>query len=91
VARRILLGDNMSGGAVMLRPIMLEFRVSNALPFLQYAAQINPCTGLDRPRGFQEFEVPRFRSSRHTKLVRLSALRTGRLYSSENILGTRFC
>ena len=34
---------------------------------------------LDRPRGFQEFEVPRFQDSRHTKVVRLSALRTGRL------------
>jgi len=35
---------------------------------------------VDRPRGFQEFEVPRFEDSRHMKVVRLSALRTGRLY-----------
>ena len=40
----------------------------------------NPITGLDRPRGFQEVEAPRFQDNRHMKVVRLSALRTGRLY-----------
>ena len=39
----------------------------------------NPWTGLDRPRGFQEVEAPRFQDSRHKKVVRLSALRTGHL------------
>jgi hypothetical protein len=39
-----------------------------------------PITGLYRRWGFQEVEAPRFRDSRHMKLVRLSALRTGRLY-----------
>jgi len=29
---------------------------------------------------FQEVEAPRFQDSRHMKVVRLSALRTGRLY-----------
>jgi hypothetical protein len=38
-----------------------------------------PVQAYYRPRGFQEFEAPRFRDSRHMKLVR-SALRTGRLY-----------
>jgi hypothetical protein len=37
-------------------------------------------TGLDRPRGFQEVEAPRLRDNRHMKVVRLSDLRTGRLY-----------
>ena len=37
-------------------------------------------TGLDRHRGFQEAEAPRFQDNRHMKVVRLSALRTGRLY-----------
>ena len=33
----------------------------------------NPCTGLDRPWGFQEAEIPRFQDSRHMKVVRLAA------------------
>jgi len=37
---------------------------------------------------FQEFEATRFQDSQHMKVVRLSALRTGRLYSSGNISGT---
>jgi len=37
-----------------------------------------PITGLDRAREFQEAEAPRFQDSRHLKVVRLSALRTGR-------------
>jgi len=36
------------------------------------------CTGLDRPCGFQEVEAPRFRDSRHMKVVR-SAVHTGQL------------
>ena len=40
----------------------------------------NPITGLERPWGFQEFEALRFQENRHTKVVRLSAIRTGRLY-----------
>ena len=35
---------------------------------------------LDRPLGFQEAEAPRFYDNRHMKVIRLSALRTGRLY-----------
>jgi hypothetical protein len=50
-----------------------------------------PVTGLDSPWGFQEVEAPRFHDSRHMKVVKLSALRTGRLYSQENIPGTHFC
>jgi hypothetical protein len=40
----------------------------------------NPCRGLERPRGFQEVEAPRFQGSWHMKVVSLSALRTGPLY-----------
>jgi hypothetical protein len=43
-------------------------------------------TGLDRPWGFQEFEAPRFQDNRHMKVVRLSTLRTGRLYPQEIFL-----
>jgi hypothetical protein len=48
-------------------------------------------TGLDRPLGFQEIEAHRFIDNRHMKVVRLSALRTGRLYPPRNIPGTHFC
>ena len=50
----------------------------------------NPITGLDRPRGFQEAEAPRFQDNRHVKMVR-SALRTGRLYPPGNTPCTHFC
>jgi hypothetical protein len=45
-----------------------------------------PITGLDRNWGFQEVEAPRFQERRHIKVVRLSALRTGRLYAQEIFL-----
>ena len=56
---------------------------------VQYYSNVrwsNSITGLDRPRGFQEFEVPRFQDNQHMKVVRLSALHTGRLYSQEIFL-----
>jgi hypothetical protein len=51
----------------------------------------NPITGLDRPLGFQEVEAPIFLDNRHMKVVRLSALHTGRLYPPGKIPGTHFC
>ena len=53
--------------------------------------QSNPITGLERPRGFQEGEAPRFQDSRHMNVVRLSAVRTGPLYPPGNIPGAHFC
>jgi hypothetical protein len=41
--------------------------------------------------GFQEVEAPRFIDNRHMKVVRLSALLTGRLYPPGNTPGTHFC
>ena len=39
-----------------------------------------PVTGLHRTWRFLEVEAPQFQDNRHVKIVRLSALRTGRLY-----------
>jgi hypothetical protein len=50
-----------------------------------------PLQALDRPLGFQEVEDPRFQDNRHMEVVRLSALRAGRLYIPKNIPGTHFC
>jgi hypothetical protein len=52
---------------------------------------MNPITDQDGPWGFQEFEALRFQDSLNMKLVSLSALHTGRLYTSQNIPGTHFC
>jgi len=43
------------------------------------------------PEGSRRFEAPRFQDSRHMKEVRLSTVRTGRLYHPGNIAGTYFC
>jgi hypothetical protein len=53
-------------------------------------AKTVPITGLNRPMSFQEVEAPRFLDNRHMKVVKLSALRTGHLYSLRNIPGTYF-
>ena len=42
-------------------------------------------------RRFPELEVPRFQDIWYMKVVRLSALSTGRLYLPGNIPGTYFC
>jgi hypothetical protein len=46
----------------------------------------SPITGLDRPWGCQQVEAPSFQDSRYMKVVRLSALRTGRFYTQEIFL-----
>ena len=56
-----------------------------------HKAKSNPITDLDRPRGFQEVEAPRFQDSRHIKMVTFLALHTGRFYPQEIFPGTHFC
>jgi len=50
------------------------------------AVKAIPFTGLDRSLGFQVVKAPRFQDNRHMKVVRLSAIRTGRLYPQEIFL-----
>jgi len=64
---------------------------STQLHMFYCKGKCNPITGLDRPWWFQEDEAPRFQNNRYMKMISLSALRTGRLYSPGNIPGTHFC
>jgi hypothetical protein len=72
----------------------LLWRITQNLKFKAYLndeRESNPITCLDRPWGFQEFEAPRFQDNQQMKVVRSSALGTGRLYFPGNIPGTHFC
>jgi hypothetical protein len=46
---------------------------------------------LYKPWEFQEAEAPRFQENWHMMVVRLSALRSGRVYPPGNIASTNFC
>ena len=48
----------------------------------------NSSTDLDGPQGFQEAEAPRFADSWHMKVVRFSAVHTGRLNPLGNMPGS---
>ena len=52
---------------------------------MQYKTNF-PATGLERALGFEEAEAPEFLDNLHKKVVRLSAVRTGRLYPQEGFL-----
>jgi len=43
------------------------------------------------PEDSRRLRLPEFLGNRHMKVVRLSALRTGRLYTPGSIPGTNFC
>jgi hypothetical protein len=45
----------------------------------------------ENPRDVLEVEALRYQDNWHMKVLRLSALRTGRLYPHGNIPGTHFC
>ena len=76
--------------------IILQIIKSNnivQLVLTKYLAKVKaiPVRAYYRARGFQEVEVPRFHDNRHMKVILLSALSTGHLYSLGNIHGTHFC
>jgi hypothetical protein len=54
--------------------------------FIKLKKKAFPLQALDRPLGFQEVQASELLDNRHKKVVRLSALRTGRLYPHEGFL-----
>jgi hypothetical protein len=69
-----------------------NLRLSSVWRFVSATGVIikrTPITSLDRPWGFQEVEAPRFQDNRHVKVVRLSVLRTGRLYPPFLLISVR--
>ena len=77
---------SFSGRATVTSPVSVNISVFNCETLRLLWRKSNPITGLDRPRGFQEVKAPRFQDNRHMKVLRLSALRTGRLNPQEIFL-----
>jgi hypothetical protein len=76
----------------MVSLISYEFNLKPSYPCNNIKVKVKQShRGLDRPFGLQEVEAPRFLDNRHMKVVRLSALRTGRLYLPGKNPGTHFC
>ena len=53
--------------------------------------KVIPLQAWTGPEGSRRLRLPDFQDNRHMKVVRLSALRTGRLYPPGNSPGTHFC
>jgi hypothetical protein len=64
----------------------MQFPIACFFLHLSKKRYSNPITDLKGPWGFQELEATRFQGNRHMKVVRLSALGTGRLYTQELVL-----
>jgi len=61
---------------------------TSLLPIKGKAIPLQAWTG---PEGSRSLRLPNFQDNRQMKVVRLSALRTSRLYPPGNIPGTHFC
>ena len=85
VHSHLVTKSSILGAVPLLQRTALPRGAPNTL-FVMKKQYSCPITGLDRPWGFQETEAPRFKDSRHMKVVRLSALNTGRLYPQEIFL-----
>ena len=81
-----ILESSVIYGAYVYVLDVKTFRSDVSSPWKGKVRYSNPITGLDKPRGFQEFEAARFQNNRHMKVVRLLALRTGHLYPQEIFL-----
>ena len=81
----------LSGQSVGRQKIPCSLTLLYTKYYTFIVSKSNPITGVDRPWGFQEVEAPRFQDNRHTKVVSLSTLRTGRLYPPGNIPVTHSC
>jgi hypothetical protein len=73
---------------IILRVFLISLKIRNCKEF--FKCNSNPITCLDRSWRIQEFEAHRLQDNRHTKVVSLSTLLTGRLYTPGNIPGTHF-
>jgi len=89
--RRLGGPQSRSGRAENLAPTGIRFRtvhpVAQLLYRLSYPARIHiyikvekVLKNVEASAQFQEAEAPSFQDNRHMKVVRLSVLRTGRLY-----------
>jgi hypothetical protein len=59
-------------------------------PVIRYKGKAIPVQAYYRPRGFQKVEAARFLDMWDIKVVRLTSLHTGCLYSPGDISGTYF-
>jgi hypothetical protein len=62
--------------------------LSNTLQSELMAVPVQTWTG---PEGSMRLRLPEFLDSRHKRVVKLSVLRTGRLYPAGDTSGTHFC
>jgi len=67
-----------------MQPQCTQYKHRHTLEILKKKVNAT-CTVLERPWGLQKFQAPRFQNNKHTKVVSLSALSTGRLYPLQEI------